>query len=460
MKEHDPDFARDVALFRYGVIAELLRLPPGSPERAEALRAQAGEEYKIPGSSRTRIAVQTLRDWLQLYAQGGFEALHPKPRADRGRTRRLAAPVAELLTDLKERHPEWAVRTLIRQAHASGRLPAGTQLAPTTVYRLLKRVGLLERAPEPAAAKDRRRFAFRDAGEFWMSDVLHGPMVGSDPADKRRRRKSYLIALLDDATRVIPHAAFAFSESAASFLPVFKQAVLRRGLPQRLYVDNGAAYRSTQLAVACASLNVHLIHARPHQPAGKGKIERFFRTVRAQFLPVLGREGTRSLAELNARWGAWLEGEYHRTPHRGLDGRTPLDQWALAAENLRRPDPALDLDRLFVFRYERRVNKDRTVRLHNVLYEVDAALVGEKVYLLQDPAVPPERPLHVLHQGRDAGRATLLDAYANTRVKRASARSRSAADTVTETASATETAPAEPAAAPLRLSDLADREDD
>ena len=153
-----------------------------------------------------------------------------------------------------------------------------------------------------------------------------------------------------------------------------------------------------------------------------------------------------------------MEGEYHQTPHRGLDGRTPLDQWALSAENLRRVDPDLDLDRLFRFRYERRVNKDRTVRLQNLLYEVDAALVGEKVVLLQDPALPPQRPLLVLHHGRDAGQATLLDAYANTRVRRASARPRSAAAPATETETAA--APAAPAAAPLRLSDLADRGND
>ena len=457
MKEPDSQLARDVALFRYGVIAELLRLPPGSPERAAALRAQAQQTYAIPGSRRTRVAAQTIRDWLRLYAQGGFDALHPKPRTDRGRARSLPPRVVEVLTALKESHPEWAVRKVISQARAGGQLPPGTQLAPTTVNRLLKCAGLLERPAESEASKDRRRFAFRDAGELWMSDVLHGPQAGSDPRDARRRRKTYLIALLDDATRVIPHAAFAFSESAATFLPVFKQAVLRRGLPQRLYVDNGANYRSQHLAAVCASLDVHLIHARPYQPAGKGKIERFFRTVRDQFLSTLEDADTRSLAALNARWGTWLEGEYHQTPHRGLDGRTPLDQWALAAAHLRRVDPFLNLDRLFRFRYERRVNKDRTVQLHNYLYEVDAALVGEKVVLLQDPDGPPERPLDVLHQGRAAGRATLLDAYANTRVRRASARPRAAA----AAAAATEVATgAEPAAAPLRLSELADREAD
>ena len=198
---------------------------------------------------------------------------------------------------------------------------------------------------------------------------------------------------------MIPHVAFAFSDSVACFLSVFKQAVLRRGLPQRLYVDNGTKYRSQHLAAVCASLDVHLIHARPYQPAGKGKIERFC-TVRDQFLSTLEAAHTRSLVALNARWGIWLEGEYHQTPHRGLDGRTPLDQWALAAAHRRRADPFPNLDRLFRCRYERRVNQDRTVQLHNRLYEVDAALVGEKVVLLQDPAGPPERPLDVLHQGR------------------------------------------------------------
>ena len=458
MNEHDADHARAVALFRYGVIAELLRLPPGSPERAEALRAKARQDYAIPGSRRTRIAAQTLRDWLRLYDQGGFDGLHPKPRADRGRARRLPPPAAELLTALKERHPEWAVRTVIRQALASGQLPPDTHLAPTTVYRLLKRTGLLDRPDEPVAAKDRRRFAFREAGEFWMSDVLHGPKVGSDPkeraapsqdlpdraARRRHARDPARRLRLRRDRRVLParlQASRAAPRPAAT--PVRRQ---RRQLPLH---PTGRDLRQPQRAS----------DPRAPPPArGKGKIERFFRTVRAQFLPTLGPDGTRSLAELNARWGAWVEGEYHQTPHRGLDGRTPLDQWALAAENLRRVDPELDLDRLFRFRYERRVNKDRTVRLHNLLYEVDAALVGEKVDLLQDPALPPQRPLLVLHHGRDAGQATVLDAYANTRVRRASARPRSAA--APDPAADPAAAPTEPTAAPLRLSDLADREDD
>ena len=262
------------------------------------------------------------------------------------------------------------------------------------MHRLLSREGLLDKRPGEPVATDRRRFAFRDAGELWMSDVMHGPKV----TDGRRRRKTFLIAFIDDATRVLPFAAFAHAENTTAFLPVFKHAIVRRGLPMRLFVDNGANYRSQQLALVCAKLGIALIHARPYQPAGKGKIERFFRTLRAAWLRHLTPEATTSLDTLNRTLWAWVEGEYHQSPHRGLDGRTPLDQWALAGHNVRYPDRSLDLDDLFLFEAKRRVMKDRTVSLHGRLYEVDAVLVGETVTLRYDPDAPPARPIEVVHE--------------------------------------------------------------
>ena len=168
------------------------------------------------------------------------------------------------------------------------------------------------------------------------------------------------MAFIDDATRVLPFAAFDFSESTTAFLPVLKSALTRRGLPLRLYVDNGANYRSHQLALVCAKLGIALIHARPWQPAGKGKIERFFRTLRAAWLERLDADATSNLEALNRSLWAWVEGEYHQSPHRGIDGRTPLEQWALAGENVRYPGPDLDLDDLFLFEAKRRVMKDRS----------------------------------------------------------------------------------------------------
>jgi len=403
-----------VALFRYGLIAELVREAPGTPGLYARLEHIAAEAHTIPGSERTRVAVETLRDWIKRYRQGGFEALLPKPRADRGRSRALSAELAEALLELKEANPQLSVRALIARAQHEGRLAAGLAPPPSTVHRLLARHGLMHPKPDQPSTNDRRRFAFERAAQLWTSDVMHGPAV---TVAGQRRHKTYLIAFLDDATRVVPYAAFCLSENTRAFLPVFKQALLRRSLPERLYVDNGANYRSRQLALVCARLGVALIHARPYQPQGKGKIERLFRTVRAQLLTCLSPADTASLEALNRRLWAWIEGEYHHQPHRGLDADTPLERWARSAEALRWPGPELELDELFLFEAQRKVQKDRTVSLEGRIYEVDAALVGETVTLRYEPDSAP-RSVQVHHQGEFIALAKPVDLYANCFVKR------------------------------------------
>jgi putative transposase len=407
--------AQAVALFRYGLIADLAQLPPGSAGLYARIREKAAADYTIPGTTRTRVAAETIRDWLKRYRRGGFDALMPRRRADRGRSRAIPEPVAELLYSLKELKPALSVRLLIREARATGQVPPELPLPPSTVHRLLASAGLMEKKPDQPRSQDRRRFAFAEAGELWMSDVMHGPKV---LVGDRTRRKTYLIAFLDDATRVVPYCAFALSENTQAFLPVFKQALVRRGLPARLYVDNGANFRSHHLALVCAKLGVALIHARPYQPQGKGKLERWFRTVRAQLLPTLTAADTASLQALNRRLWAWTEGEYHHCPHRGLDGHAPLERWARSAANVRYPESGLDLDELFLFEVKRRVQKDRTVSLNGVVYEVDALLVGETVTLRFDPHAPRGRAIQVIHAGQPMPPAKPLDAYANCFVKR------------------------------------------
>jgi len=415
MKDPDSDYRQAVALFRYGLIADLVHLPPGTKGLYRRIEEKAEMAYAIPGSTRRHVAPETIRHWLKRYRAGGFDALLPKPRADRGRSRTLPAQVVERLLSIKEANPALSVRLVIREALAGESIPADLTLAPSTVHRLLSRHGLIRRDPEQPGGQDRRRFAFERAGELWMSDVMHGPAV---QVVGRGKRKTYLIAFLDDATRVIPYASFALSENTATFLPLLKQAILRRGFPARLYVDNGSNYRSHQLALVCAKLGIALIHARPFQPQGKGKIERFFRTLRAQLLTRLGGTDLHSLEALNRRLAGWVEGEYHHTPHHGLDGETPLERWAQSADEVRFPEPTLDLDDLFLFEAKRKVNKDRTVSLAGILYEVEAALVGAKVTLRYDPLAPPGRPLQVWHEGHHIQLAKPVDLAANCLVKR------------------------------------------
>ena len=198
MNHCDDELRQAVALFRYGLIADLVHLPPGTPGIGERLRDKAERTYTIPGTHRTRVAAETLRDWLSLYRTGGFDALYPKGRTDRGQPRRLPPEVAERLVTLKTEHPSLSVNALINAARARG---IDHPLAPSTVHRLLSREGLLDKRPGEPTSTDRRRFAFREAGECWQSDVMHGPKVH----DGRTRRKTFLIAFIDHAdTRIMP----------------------------------------------------------------------------------------------------------------------------------------------------------------------------------------------------------------------------------------------------------------
>jgi putative transposase len=407
-RTEDQKRRESVALFRHALIGDLVHEHQGLYAR---LRAKADRDYEIPFSKRRRVAVETLRDWLRLYRKGGFEALLPRPRSDNGLCRALPRELSDWLVEYKDSHRELTVPKLLEKAVEMGKVEEGLQLSAATVHRLLAQHGL-NRSENADRGKDHRHFEYERAGELWMSDVMHGPGV---VVGDKKKRKSYLIGIIDDATRLVPYAAFALNENTASYLPVLEQAVLRRGVPKRLYVDNGSVFRTHHLAVVCARLGITLIHARPYQPQGKGKQERFFRTVRMRFLAGIATEALTSLAALNQAFWAWVEGEYHRAPHRGLDGECPQDRWAERSGDVRTVPSGLG--DLFLFEQKRKVHKDRTVSLDGVMYEVGAELVGETVLLRYDPQ-RKGKPVQVWRNGKFFQEAKVVDAYANCFVRR------------------------------------------
>ena len=403
--------SEDVALFRYGIISDFVNLPPGTKGLYAQIKKKAEQDYLIPGSRRTIVAEETIRSWLKKYRVGGFDALLPKERKDKGKARRLPLEVADVLLAVKEEHPELTVPLVIKTARESGKIPNDIRLPESTIYKLLARNGFTKKESSPD--KDHRRFSYQYAGDLWMSDVMHGPAIKSDGG---RKRKTYLIAFIDDATRVIPYAAFAHSENTASFMEVFRQAILRRGIPQRLFVDNGSAFRSQHLSLVCAKLGITLIHARAFHAAAKGKIERWFRTIRLQFLPMLTKENMQNIATMNRALWIYIEIEYHRTRHRILT-ETPLDCWAKIGQRVRYPEPGVDLTDLFLFESRRKVQKDRTVSLHGMVYEIDASMVGETVTLRYNPA-EQGKIIEVCYNNQFIQEAKLVDTYANCFVKR------------------------------------------
>lgn len=446
MKKNERDeLSQQVALFRYGLIADLLHLSPGEG-LYKKLEDKASKSYAIPGTTRTRVAPETIRGWLSIYRKLGFEGLLPRPRKDVGSTRSLGQEVRDLLIALKDEKPELTVKQVIADARAAGKIPEDVELPLSTVHRLLSRAGLMKK-PKPGG-QDHRRFEFPKAGDMWTSDAMHGPRVVCHD-NMRRKSKTYLLAFLDDASRVVPYGEFCTSENTAAFLPVLKEAVTRRGVPKRLFVDNGAAYRSKQLALVCAKLGITLIHARPYHPQAKAKIERWFRTVRMQVLSRLSDQDKSSLSALNRRLRAWIEGEYHHAPHRGLNGQTPLERWSQVGDEVRWLEPGVDLDDVCLLEARRRVHKDRTVSLHGVVYEVEACLVDSSVMLRYDPRrLAAKKSIQVwADDGKRMADANVVDLYANCFVKR---------DRSSGTLSTDETSPDDPGPR-LSLSQLSRR---
>jgi hypothetical protein len=238
---------------------------------------------------------------------------------------------------------------------------------------------------------------------------MHGPKVPI----RGRLAKAYLVTLFDDASRLVAHSAFCPGETALDIEGVLKQALLRRGKPIKLVVDNGAAYRAQTLQSICAQLGIHLIHCRPYAPEGKGKLERWHRTFRDQFLSELDERYITSLDDLNARLWAWLEQVYHRRPHAGLNGMTPLARYQQDLAQIRTlGTQAPHLDALFLHRVSRLVRKDGTVSFQGTRFEVPFELSGKTVRLVVDPhagiVVGVEN-----EKGEPVGQATALDALAN-----------------------------------------------
>jgi putative transposase len=396
--------AEKMALFRYGLVAPLvLELVPHG-ELMRRAREIAARQYEIPGSQRMSVCVDTLLLWARRYRQGGFEALAPQPRRDRGQSRSITPQLGELIERLKRENPHRTGTTLLRELALSDSTSHARAISPSTLYRFLKQRGLTAR--QLLAAPGHKKFEAEFSNELWQSDMLFGPYVQRVGGGKMQ---AHLYALLDDASRLVPHGEFYEDQGLASFLHCFRVGTATRGLPGSLYVDNGQVYHSVQLARIAASLGIVIIHSAPYQPEGRGKIERFFRTVREQFLANLDRQRTLSLEELNERFWAWLE-LYHGREHSAL-GTTPLLRWQRDIERIRQLPPNTDLRHLFLHRLDRRVRRDSTFMLHKHFYEVPAHLAGQSIEVRFDPLDLARVEIYL--QGQNQGWVRTVDPVVN-----------------------------------------------
>jgi putative transposase len=357
---------RDVGLFRYSLIREAADPGLSAAERGALVRELAAMDHARPGGETVRVGRSTLDRWVRAYRRGGFDALVPAPR--RG-VRRVPGEVLDLAVALKTEAPARSAVLVAQILAESGRGGCSKR----TIQRHFARLGLNTR-PDGAPAKVYGRFEAAARNDLWTGDAMHGPVVAG--------RKSYLLAFIDDHSRLLAGYLWTVAEDTVRLESALRPGLAARGVPKAVLVDNGSAFVSAPFLRACAVLGVRLIHARPRAATTKGKIERFFRTVRSQFVVEVEARGVASLAELNSLFSAWVEVVYHRRVH-SETGQSPLERFEAGGT------PALpsrdQLHEAFLWAETRTVTKTATVSLHGNCFEVDAALVGRRVDLVFNP---------------------------------------------------------------------------
>ena len=383
--------ARDIALFRYAVIREAADASLSTKQRGRLVRELADREHTGPFGQRVQISRVTLDRWILTWRRGGFEALLPSARSCEPRT---DPAVLDLGAALKREVPARTAAQVSAILRACAG-PTGTAPSERTLQRHFARLELNTR-PDGQPPRAFGRFQAAAPNERWTGDALHGPMIAG--------RKTYLFAFIDDHSRALVGYRWGHSEDTLRLEKALRAGLAARGVPEILYLDNGAAMVSSQLLRALAVLGIRMVHSRPGQPAGRGKIERVFRTVRDQFLVELSDPqalaNVTSLAMLNELFTGWVETVYHQREHTETTQK-PLERF-LAPGPPALPAAAL-LREAFLWSEHRRVSKTAMVSLHGNSYEVDTALVGRTVEVVFDPLelTSPE----VRYQGRSMGLA-------------------------------------------------------
>lgn len=401
----DEDTKKDIAVFRFGVIADLVGRKLSRGEKERMLREKSSSQWDIPFSTRSHISRSTILSWARSYEKGRrLESLYPEERKDKGKSRVMDEEAVAALIHLKKERTGVSLPVLLKEARAKGILPKGYMVSYATLYRLFKKHGVSDTTP---AYPDRRRFEAELPNDIWQSDCLHGPKA----LHEGKMRKTYLFAFIDDMSRLIPHGEFYLNERIDCYIDALTKALSKRGLPRKLYVDNGPAFSTQVLRHACASLGIALIHSAPYQPEGRGKIERFFKTVRMQFLS--GIPDGLPLTELNTRLDEWID-EYHTREH-GSTKEAPLSRYAKHLHLIREAPKHL-MDH-FRKRVARKVDKDRTISLDGRLYEAPVALIGRTVTLLYHESDPAR--VELVYDNTSCGMAVPLDVHINAKVKRA-----------------------------------------
>lgn len=400
--------AEAVALFRLSVLGDMVGRDLAHGELKVLLAERAKLRWRPPSKTVTRrFGASTIERWYYAHKAGGIRALYPAGRKDRGHARRLSDQQRKLIKDIRRAHPSASVPLILENLVGKGLIEHGA-VSESALRRMLGDAGL-SRKRRVDIGKVRRRWEAEHPGALWHGDVCHTVEIDIDG----KPRRVLVHGFVDDSSRLLLSLEGRLAETEADMLHVLSNALMMHGPPRALYLDNGSCYSGKLLELACARLNIKLIHAAPYDAPARGKMERLWRTMREQCIDHL--PGGLSLHDINVRLWAWMD-SYNRRPHASLMGNSPRERHHQAKDRLR---PPLDRDELLDAlskQVKRRVKRDGTFQINGLVYEaLGRHLSGQRITVTLHPF--DGTALTASHQGK-AIELNRCDPVANARSRR------------------------------------------
>lgn len=396
-----------IAIFKYGIIAPVIN--DSSINQKQYFEKAAKREYDFPGKiDRTTFNPRTFKKWLHIFRKFGYEGLKPSRRIDRGKSRKISYSTQESIVKLCEDYDFKTISNLYRHLIAENIIESDN-FTEVTLRNFLRTNDIRFESQDPTP---RKAFEVPHINILWTADFMHGPYAQHG----KKKLKTYLCAIIDDYSRLITGARFFLAEHSLSLQKTLKQAVLTYGVPQRFYCDNGKVFSSGYIHMVCAKLGTALIHSKPYDSPSRGKIERFFRTVRDMFIPNLYINAQSfTIESLNDRLRQWLLDDYNNNTHRGIND-TPMDRYLADIPNvsIKTIIPS-EADNYFHHTVFRTVKNDSTVTINNILYEVPSKYIRKKIEI-RFPLDNPE-DLRLFENNTQCAALTRLDKHYNSEAR-------------------------------------------
>lgn len=397
----------DLALMKYAAIAPVISgLPAQYKSFSEYFREVAEKGIPHPDGGLRHYAPATISKWYEIYLKKGFDALQPAGRSYEGRSRKLDDALKEQIIYLKEHYPRMSAAAIYRQLQHNGSICRG-ELSESTVLRFINRLALERKLTNNP---DMHRYERPHINEVWCGDSSVGPYLKTPDGKKHR---IYVIALIDDASRMIVGIDVFFHDTFVNLMSVLKSAVSKYGVPRVFNFDNGSAYKNRQMELLAARIGSTINYCRPYTPTAKAKIERWFRTMKDQWMASLDMRDFHSLDELRGSLLAFVR-SYNLSAHSSLQGRSPQDRFFSEPEKIRRLEMQ-QIEQCFLLELERRVSADSVIRIDQIEYEVDYRFAKQLITLRYSPDM---KDIFVVEHDGSLTPIRLLNKQENASIKR------------------------------------------